>query len=358
MTRFNCQEVDGVEPQALGITYWFDAPAQGGPSVVAVRFKGRRIGVKGRPSRQDRFEVVETVESVPSGAGSIAVTRRVSDVPPGEWHVTATATAEVTKGSVKGSGRATLRLPGGSTSGRTNYAPLVRVLAPGARFGLWPALVGVGAASALVVQWLLIRRADLPAGRVLAMSVVASLVGLVGAKAYYIVEHRRERPAVLTAGMCIQGFVLAGVATLVAGAAAFGLPLGRVLDATTPGLLLAMSIGRWGCFLGGCCAGRPTVSRWGLWSSDRRLGIRRIPTQLLESAVALGIGGAALAAATAQPAPTGGVVFAGAIAAYTLGRQLLFPLRDLPRNTSHGRRLTMAVAGGVLVAALVAVVLR
>lgn len=356
VTHVNCRELDGLAPQALGVTYWFDAPAQGGPYVVAVRFNGRRIGVKGRPSRRDTFEVVETVESVPSGAGSIAVTRRVSDVPPGEWHVTATATATASNGSVKGSGRPTIRLAGGSTSGPTHYALLVRVLAPGARLGTWPALVGVGAVSALLVQWLLIRRADLPAGRVLAMSVVASLVGLVGAKAYYIVEHRRERPAVLTAGMCIQGFVLAGVATLVAGAAALGLPLGRLLDATTPGLLLAMAIGRWGCFFGGCCAGRPTASRWGLWSSDRRLGVRRIPTQLLESAVALSIAGGSLVAATARPSPTGGVVFAGAIAAYTLGRQLLFPLRNLPRNTSHGRRVTMAVAGGVLIAALAAVV--
>lgn len=358
VTRFNCEGVGELEPHALGVTYWFDAPAQGGPYVVTIRFNGRRIGVKGRPGRRDSFEVVETVERVRPGMGPIAVTRRVSDVAPGEWHVTATATADATKGSVKKSGRAATRLPGGSTSGPTTYGPIVRVRAPGARLGAWPALVGVGVVCALVVQWLLIRRADLPAGRVLAISLGASLVGLVGAKVYYLVEHRRERPAVLTAGMCIQGFVLAAIATLVAAAAAFDLPMGRLLDATTPGLLFAMSIGRWGCFLGGCCAGRPTSSRWGLWSSDRHLGLRRIPTQLLESTLALGIGAASLAAVTARSSPTGGAVFAGAIAAYTLGRQLLFPLRELPRNTSHGRRLTMAIAGVVLLTAVAAIALR
>jgi len=40
-----------------------------------------------------------------------------------------------------------------------------------------------------------------------------------------------------------------------------------------------------------------------------------------------------------------GVVLVGAIAAYTLGRQLLFPLRDNARKTAHGRIRTMALAG-------------
>lgn len=358
VTRFNCEGVGELEPHALGITYWFEAPVQGGPYVVTIRFNGRRIGVKGRPGRRDTFEAVETVERVQPGMGSIAVTRRVSDVAPGEWHVTATATAEAAKRAGTGSGRAATRLPGGSTSGPTTFAPIVRVRAPGARLGAWPALVGVGVVCALVVQWLLVRRAHLPAGKVLAISLAASLVGLVGAKVYYLVEHRRERPAVLTAGMCIQGFVLAAIVTLVAAAAAFDIAVGRVLDASTPGLLFAMSIGRWGCFLGGCCAGRPTASRWGLWSSDRHLGVRRIPTQLLESGLAFGIGAAALAVVTARSSSAGGWVFVGGIAAYTLGRQLLFPLRELPRNTSHGRRLTMAIAGAVLLAAVAVVAVR
>jgi phosphatidylglycerol:prolipoprotein diacylglycerol transferase len=94
--------------------------------------------------------------------------------------------------------------------------------------------------------------------------------------------------------MCIQGFGLGAIGTLVIGAWATGMPAGPLLDVTAPGLLVGMTIGRFGCFFGGCCAGRPTASRWGLWSSDRRLGVRRVPTQLLESTVALVVGLAAL----------------------------------------------------------------
>lgn len=55
-------------------------------------------------------------------------------------------------------------------------------------------------------------------------------------------------------------------------------------------LLITVTGGRPGRFFAGCCAGRPTASRSGLWSSDRVLAVRRIPVQLWEAATALLIG--------------------------------------------------------------------
>jgi phosphatidylglycerol:prolipoprotein diacylglycerol transferase len=213
-------------------------------------------------------------------------------------------------------------------------------------------LVTAGVVIALTVQWRLAARAHLPTTATLSVSLIASVVGLLGAKIYYLAEHGLDRPvkprALLTAGMCIQGFVVAAIATASMGMRVAGVAIGTFVDVTAPGLLFGMSIGRLGCFFGGCCAGRPTASRWGLWSSDRCVGTRRIPTQLFESALALVLGVAALFAVLSGAVRPAGVVFVGAIAAYTLGRQLLFPLRDLPRKTSHGRVLTMAVAAAVV----------
>jgi len=226
---------------------------------------------------------------------------------------------------------------------------------------VWPALVGLGAAVALTVQALLAAHAGLPVTRVLLLSLVACVVGLVGAKLYYLTGYYlggRRPPSLLTVGMCIQGFVLGAIGALVVGAWVVGVPVGALLDVTAPGLLFGMTIGRFGCFFGGCCAGRPTASRWGLWSSDRRLGMRRVPTQLLEAAVALLVGLAALLAVWATTPRPAGVVFIGAIAAYTLGRQLLFPLRAAPRHTAHGRTLTMALAGLVVAADIAVAVLE
>jgi phosphatidylglycerol:prolipoprotein diacylglycerol transferase len=347
-----------ARPQALGLTYWFDTAAEGQPYRVRIRFAGRRLGVKGRPGPRDRFSVAESVDQVVPGSGPIAVTTRVFDVAPGRWHVTATPVDDPRPGSATSRSVPTRRprLAKASSSATTVFAPIIRVRAPGARLGAWPALVGLGAGVALAVQALLAARSQLPVTRVLVLSLVACLVGLVGAKLYYLTGHYLggRRPSLLTAGMCIQGFVLGAIGALVVGARAADVPVGPLLDVTAPGLLFGMTIGRFGCFFGGCCAGRPTASRWGLWSSDRRLGMRRVPTQLLEAAVALVVGLAGLLAVWATTPQPAGVVFVGAIAAYTLGRQLLFPLRAGPRHTAHGRTLTMALAGLVAAVAIVA----
>jgi phosphatidylglycerol:prolipoprotein diacylglycerol transferase len=82
--------------------------------------------------------------------------------------------------------------------------------------------------------------------------------------------------------------------------------------------------------------------------------MRRVPTQLLESALALALGLAALLADLSGGVRPAGAVFVLAIAAYTLGRQILFPWRDLPRTTSYGRTLIIAVTVLVLLAGAVA----
>jgi len=177
---------------------------------------------------------------------------------------------------------------------------------------------------------------------------VPARLGLVGAKVYYAVTHLDEKDNGLFNGMCIQGFVLAAIGTLLAGALVSDIPVGRMLDVTTPGLLLGLSIGRLGCLFGGCCAGKPTASRWGLWSSDREVGVRRIPVQLIESASAASLAIAALAVVLLTSPTTGGVIFVGAMATNTFIRQPLFKLRGTPRATSYGRTLTMALTALVL----------
>lgn len=354
--EFGCQALADLEPHALGLTYWFDPVSEGKPYPVTIRFTGSRIGTKGKPGRRDRFDVLETIDGVVPGSGPIAVSSRVHNITPGDWRITATPV----RAARPSSGRSTspnARPAKAMCSGRTVFAPFVNILAPGARLGIWPALVALGALVGLSVQAVLAAHTDLPVAPVTALSLVASLVGLVGAKLYYVSGHLVKGDLGkglnrLTGGMCIQGFVLGAVGTLVVGAGVVDLAVGPLLDVTAPGLLFGMTVGRFGCFFGGCCAGRPTASRWGLWSSDRRLGMRRIPTQLYESAVALVIGLAALAIVWMRPPQPSVVVFVGAIAAYTLARQLLFPLRAGPRHTSHGRAVTVALTALVLVFAI------
>lgn len=333
------------EPQALAATYWVDAPASAAPHSVAVRFTGSRIGVAGKPDARDRFDKVERVDGITAGSGRVAVTTRVRGINAGSWRVTATPTEE-TGGSSK-----TIRLPQRVETVTTRLAPLVH--GPGVRLAAWPVLVGLGAVVAITLQALLLARADLDVTVAVVISLIACVVGSVGAKVWYLVLHRKHPRHFVIAGACIQGFLVGAIGTLAIGAAAFRLPVGILLDVTAPGVFFGMAIGRPGCFLTGCCAGRPTSSRWGLWSSDRRLGMRRFPVQLVEAVMALVIAVVSLLLVLAVQQPVPGAVFVGAIAAYTFGRQLLFPLRT-DSHTSTGRMLTMVLTGLVLVADLAA----
>lgn len=71
---FGCEAAADLRPQALGLTYWFDAAAEGEPYPVTVRFAGRRLGVRGKPSPRDSFSVLESVDHVVPGSGPIAIT--------------------------------------------------------------------------------------------------------------------------------------------------------------------------------------------------------------------------------------------------------------------------------------------
>lgn len=359
-----------IERQMLAATFWFD-PAEGRTSgSVVVRFTGHRKGVGAKTRPGDQFVQDERVDDVRPDSGPISVTTRVRGINPGEWIVSAKfvspdpsgRSARVRPGAIPGA--ATLH-PGGwswrSWSFRRIEAapPTVRtVLEPFARVpGMlplaWGATALTGFVVALATQQALLVRVGIAAGDGLKISLIAIAAGLVGSQVRFWLDHRREGRFL---GWAVQGFL---TATAVAGVAALviaRLPIGPFIDVSAPGILFGLAIGRTGCFVGGCCYGRPTASRWGVWSTDQRIGRRRIPTQLLESAVSLLVGIAALAAILAG-APLRGGIFVGALAAYTLARQGILHLRGERAAFGFGGTITSAAALVVLIAAVAYVVL-
>lgn len=358
ITDLRCSPLEEVDQQSLGVTYWFEAEPSGDPYPMTVHLSGRLKGEAPNSASKTSFAVTSTLDKVVPGSGRIAVTTRVPNVAPGEWEITATPVRRAPEGaSAPWVEVRNPRLTRATAAGRTAFTPFANNLAPGVFLGAWPTLVGTGFVLALVVQALLAGQFDLPPLRLFLLTVVASTLGLVGAKGYYLLTHPGERRHLVTAGMSVQGFVIVTLGTLLLGAWLLELPLGPLLDVTAPGLLFAMAVGRLGCLLGGCCVGRPTTSRWGIWSSDRRLGIRRLPVQIFESVFSAVLGALALAAVVLLPTSGTGLVLLATVAAYVLGRQFLFPLRSIPRATAHGRTVAMVVAAIVLVAAASALLL-
>ena len=361
--------------QVLTATCWLDPGEHGPVGRVTVRFTGRRSGITGAPGRGDRFEREEAVEGILPGSGPVSVTARENDVTAGEWLVRARVVARPGQlrtvrqlgppGSVnrahvvrrilwpKGN---PVAAEGPGTEVSTRMAALAS--GPGIIFASWSATVAAGVALALGLLVVLLGRVHIAAGPALAVSGAVILAGIIGARAWYVMLQRGKTEGSAFRGLCIQGTVAGGALAAVPGLLIAGIPVGTFFDAATPGLFFAMAIGRQGCFLTGCCVGRPTASRLGIWSSDGRIGARRLPAQQLEALACLLIGAAALIAFLHVGRTAGGVIFVGAMAVYILARQGLLALRPEPRRWSLAGPVTLAAAAAALLADIAVAALR
>ncbi len=328
----------------LMATYWLTVPDRPGASPTKIRFIGRRDGAA--PSAPPDFDREMPVPALPLGAGRVALSMRVVGLPQGTWHVQGEPVGPLSSSSDVQVQEQTIT---------SRLYPLIR--APGVRPFAWLLLVLLGVVLALTVQALLVRRGGGDVGTAVGIGIASTGVGYLSAKAYYMVQHRMGLRQFVQAGTCIQGFLIGAFATLALLALAADVPVARLIDQTAPGVLFAMALARPGCWLGGCCAGRPTSSAFGLWSSDRVVGVRRLPVQLYEAALALAAAMFALGLLLAGLDQPSGAVTAAAVAAYTLGRQLLFPLRNEPRRTSVGRRAALVLSVLVLLGSVAALLI-
>ncbi len=339
----SCSVIEGLTPQSIGVSYWFDSSGVDESGEVPVRLVGRRVepssDAEDPPGSADAFDVVHVVRDVPSGVGQLCATIRVTGTAPGEWEVDAYP-------------------PHASpvrVRARTGFQPFIGEIAPGASLGAWGLLVFLGALAGVSLFMFLVSRAQLPVAPIGLLAVLACVIGVVGAKVYYLAQAPGRGSWTSPGGMCIQGFVIAALAVMAAGSWILGQPLLALMDLATPALLLGMAIGRLGCWRGGCCTGRLTSGRWAVWCSDRRLGGRRIPVQMMEAAVAGVLALGTLLLLEVDPRPAGAVLAAG-MGGYVLARQLLFRFRSVPRRTSAGTSLASLVSGVALAAALIVLV--
>ena len=118
---------------------------------------------------------------------------------------------------------------------------------------------------------------------------LALLGGVVGGRLFYVVlewEWFRRNPwelfAIWHGGLVWYGGFLGGLIAGWSYARAKRLAWLRVIDQLIPFLALGHAIGRLGCFLNGCCYGRPTDAWWGVVFPDHAEAV--LPTQLVEAA--------------------------------------------------------------------------
>ena len=115
------------------------------------------------------------------------------------------------------------------------------------------------------------RRLGLDEDKVVNVVLVTLVASVFGARMLYVLEHlgefRREWTSVLAlwqGGLTLYGGVVAGTFAGLVAARRMGLPVWVTADALTPAFALGTMFGRIGCFLNGCCYGRPTSLPWGV----------------------------------------------------------------------------------------------
>ena len=99
----------------------------------------------------------------------------------------------------------------------------------------------------------------------------ALLGGVVGARLFFVVHYFdkfRSNPievfAIWQGGLELAGGVIAAIIVILFHLRYHKQPIRRYLDVLAIGLMLILVFGRIGCFLNGCCYGKPTELPWGV----------------------------------------------------------------------------------------------
>jgi prolipoprotein diacylglyceryltransferase len=218
-------------------------------------------------------------------------------------------------------------------------------MAPAIRFvvGDWHVAISTHGAfvivAAIVGTLVAVRRARTPT-LVLAWAPLLVVAVLAGASALFRATHGWQGGGLSSMG---------GVVALLAGAAMAARTSGQrfagMADALAPAGLVALGLGRVGCFLAGCCYGRPTDLPWGVVSPEVDT-LARHPLPLYA-----GVFDLVLAAALVRTAGPPGTLAARAAVGFGAGRLALESLRDPAAADRLLAGLGTAQAGALLVLA-------
>lgn len=127
--------------------------------------------------------------------------------------------------------------------------------------------------------------------------VLAAVVGgIVGARLFYVIGnwsefrgHLGKIFSINMSGLVFYGGLVLGLALVVAVGFWKKVKFWSIMDLAGLCLPLGLAFGRVGCFLNGCCYGKPTTLPWGITFPTVAPLVARHPTQLYELVLDLGL---------------------------------------------------------------------
>lgn len=190
------------------------------------------------------------------------------------------------------------------------------------------------------------RQRGLDAARIMDLGIYIIVSALVGAKLLLVLvdfDHFVQNPgdlmSLVRSGGVFYGGLLLAVAVGLWYVRKHKLPTWQVGDVVAPGIAFGHVVGRFGCFLAGCCYGRPTDLPWGVMFTNplaaenvgTPLGVHLHPTQLYEAGAELVIL-ILLLAFEGKGRPFPGRTFWGYMLVYGVSRFIIEMFRGDPRG--------------------------
>lgn len=180
------------------------------------------------------------------------------------------------------------------------------------------------------------------------LSGILVAAGLMGARLFYVLGHLEEyRGNWLhvfdfdTAGMVLYGGLIVALPVAVLAIRRLRLPLGAVLDAVGLALPMSLAIARMGCFLNGCCGGKPSGLSWAVTFPGNSVAVH--PTQLYEMICDLAVFASLLL--IRRRLTKSGDLFLVSIASYSVVRFVMefFRFHSNPQATPFFQSLSVAI---------------
>lgn len=214
----------------------------------------------------------------------------------------------------------------------------------GVRINVYWSLFALSVILAFVFSTCRAKRYPIPAWKAVVLTALCVVYGYSGAKLLYLIEYPRAS-LTLTGGMSFFGSVYFIPVAIVLSALILRVDCTAALDFVTPYVPWALAFLRVGCFLTGCCAGRP-ITVFGSTFTP--------PVQLMECVLDVLI--CALLLYLEWKGKLSKMRYPVFMACYAVVRLLMEPMRNTPKDIlflSRGQWLSilsLLIGGGLLLA--------
>jgi phosphatidylglycerol:prolipoprotein diacylglycerol transferase len=138
------------------------------------------------------------------------------------------------------------------------------------------------------------KKQNIPPNLIMDLSIIIILFGLLGARIFYAInnlqyylDNPKEIFMLAHGGLIFYGGALSSLLAAYVFLSIKKVSFLKIADILMPYIVLAHSIGRIGCFLNGCCWGKPTSLWWKVTYPGTTIAVH--PTQIYESILLLAL---------------------------------------------------------------------